>query len=178
MMSDLEKARNFKKGMAPTVWGPIFWATMHIVSLGYPESPTDDQRAGALAFFRSLKTVIPCPICRQHLSKHLETYPIEDAVSSREELIVWVWTLHNNVNRTLNKNEISMDEFLSNMTILSNMNYIQIPPKKEEISRVNFFYVLALLAGLGGLTFLGYQHRQKILQFFHSFKSSMTLSGL
>ena len=60
-------------GMGPDVWGPLFWSTMHIVTLGYAETPTKEEQDAATQFFNSLAIVIPCPICRAHYSHFLQT---------------------------------------------------------------------------------------------------------
>jgi hypothetical protein len=99
--------------MPPDVWGPIFWNAMHIVSLAYPAQPTEEDKAGTRAFFESLATVIPCPICRTHYKEMIAASP--PAVNSKGELIVWVWEIHNEVNKMLKKPEMSMDDFLERM---------------------------------------------------------------
>lgn len=101
--------------MPPSVWGPIFWNTMHIVSLGYPEHPSEADKAGAKSFYTSLATVIPCPICREHYSQFLKDGSLEEAVQSKGQLIYWVWDVHNKVNVMLQKRTLTIDEFLDNM---------------------------------------------------------------
>ncbi len=107
---------NVNIGMPPDVWGPIFWDAMHIASLAYPAQPTEADKAGARAFFESLATVIPCPVCRQHYAEKLKTSPV--AVDSKGELIYWVWDIHNQVNTMLNKPTVTIEEFLERMRTL------------------------------------------------------------
>ncbi len=107
---------NVNIGMPPDVWGPIFWNAMHIVSLAYPAQPTEADKAGARAFFESLATVIPCPVCREHYSEKIKASPI--AVESKGELIYWVWDIHNQVNTMLNKPTVSIEAFLERMRSL------------------------------------------------------------
>ena len=104
--------------MPPSVWGPIFWHAMHIASLGYPVQPTEVDKAGMKAFFESLQTVIPCPVCREHYKQHLKEMPVDEARGSRGDLVFWVWTLHNSVNRMLDKPEYSLDAFIEHMQAL------------------------------------------------------------
>jgi hypothetical protein len=107
---------DFNIAMPPDVWGPIFWHTMHIVSLAYPVQPTEADKAGARAFFESLTTVLPCPICREHYAAKIKETP--PAVDSKGELIYWVWDIHNQVNTMLNKPTITIDQFLEHMRAL------------------------------------------------------------
>jgi hypothetical protein len=103
--------------MRPTIWGPILWNTMHIISLGYPDNPTADIQEAASSFYRSLTSLIPCPICREHYKNHLTTTP--PATESKKALIEWVWMIHNKVNQDLGKSEISFDAFMQHMESLS-----------------------------------------------------------
>jgi hypothetical protein len=106
-------------GMSPDVWGPYFWTTMHIASLGYSPHPTEQEQKAAIAFYESLKYMIPCPICRDHYSYLLESRPIAQAVGSRDALVAWVFDIHNSVNQQLGKPEITFDAYIQSMTALS-----------------------------------------------------------
>ncbi len=112
-----DKLDKYSISMPPDVWGPIFWNAMHIVSLAYPATPTEEDKAGTRAFFESLTTVIPCPICRTHYKEKIAASP--PALESKGELIVWVWEIHNEVNKMLKKPEMSMEAFLERMKHLS-----------------------------------------------------------
>ena len=137
--------------MPPDVWGPIFWNAMHIVSLAYPATPTDAEKAGTRAFFESLATVLPCPICREHYKEKIAASP--PAVNSKGELIVWVWEIHNEVNKMLQKPEMSMEDFLARMKRLG-----------RETTGVAWEKVAAAgILGLivGGVGFWAYQKYRK-----------------
>ena len=105
------------RGMRPSVWGPILWNTMHIISLGYPEIPDDATQQAAANFYRSLSFLIPCPICRIHYTKLIQVIP--PATESKDALMKWVFTIHNQVNKELGKAEISYDAFINHMESLS-----------------------------------------------------------
>lgn len=105
------------RGMRPSVWGPILWNTMHIISLGYPEIPDEATQQAAANFYRSLSSLIPCPICRIHYTKLIQVIP--PATESKDALMKWVFTIHNQVNKELGKAEISYDAFINHMESLS-----------------------------------------------------------
>ena len=107
--------------MRPSVWGPIFWHTMHIISLGYPEEPDEKTRQAASSFYESLSTLIPCPICRDHYTQHIQQTP--PTTESRKSLVEWVWKIHNQVNHDIGKAEISFDAFLDHMESLSQESF-------------------------------------------------------
>lgn len=136
-------------GMGPETWGPIFWTTMHIVTLGYSVTPTSEEKAGATAFFNSLQTMIPCPLCREHYVAFLKESPVESAVHSRDALIVWAFMLHNKVNRRLGKREYSWDEFIANMRALAASGHTRLP------SRCGPSPILSLLVGGAALFGIG-----------------------
>lgn len=137
-------------GMSPSVWGPILWSTMHIVTLGYSEMPSDQEKKAAVEFFDSLVYMIPCPICKEHYKMILEKYPVENAVGNRTELANWVFMIHNKVNEQLSKPQITMQQFINNLTVLSSKTSIAIPPK-ETVQN----HSLPLVTGLGLLVGVG-----------------------
>jgi hypothetical protein len=104
--------------LPPSVWGPIFWNTIHIVTLGYSKHPTSEEQDHMRMFFESLKTVIPCPVCREHYKEHLKTMPIEPALKGRAELVEYAWTLHNKVNEMLEKPHFTQEQFIQHMKSL------------------------------------------------------------
>ena len=118
-MDNQKKPRFPALGMSPAVWGPIFWATMHIVSLGYSATPTDEERASTIAFYNSLAYTIPCPICKTHYRAVLAQSPVESAVKSRHDLIHWVFDVHNSVNVQLGKPKITFDQYIAYMQSLA-----------------------------------------------------------
>lgn len=134
-------------GMSPAVWGPIFWATMHIVSLGYSSKPTDEERAQAIAFYNSLASTIPCPICKTHYKTFLARSPVEAAVNNRQDLIHWVFELHNDVNAQLGKRRISFVEYVRSMQALAATNTVL--PSTNNTSYL--LGILAAIVGIGGI---------------------------
>jgi hypothetical protein len=133
-------------GMSPGVWGPVFWTTMHIVSLGYPRTPTEDEKAAASNFYNSLAYMIPCPICKEHYRHFLETDPVDDALNSRDELITWVFNLHNKVNEKLSKKQVTWEEFIQQMSVLSNKQSLSIVHGGSHGG--NGLWPVALIAGV------------------------------
>jgi hypothetical protein len=89
--------------LPPTVWGPLFWHTIHITALGYSNEPTYAQKRAAKEFFEALAHLIPCPLCRSHYETHLQKYPISPHLDKRIDLFRWTVNLHNEVNKSLGK---------------------------------------------------------------------------
>ena len=98
--------------LQPSVWGPLFWHTMHIVAIGYPQNPTYAQKRAAKEFYESLSFLIPCPVCREHYQTHLQKMPLTPHLDKREDLFKWTVELHNEVNTLLGKPRLLDSEVL------------------------------------------------------------------
>jgi hypothetical protein len=97
--------------LPPEVWGPIFWCTLHIVSLAYPTEPTYAEKRAAKDFFNSFTQLLPCPVCKEHFREVIAMLPVDTWLDNRASVTEWVWMLHNRVNARLGKREITMSEF-------------------------------------------------------------------
>ena len=103
------------KGMhiPPEVWGPIFWGTIHIVSLAYPDEPSYAEKRAAKGFYTALPHILPCPKCREHFREVLQGLPVETWLDNRKSLVEWTWMVHNQVNARLGKAAITQEEFFA-----------------------------------------------------------------
>jgi len=101
-----------KLKMPPEVWGPIFWHTIHIAAMGYPEKPTYSQKKAAKEFFESLIFLLPCDKCRKHYTQHLAIKPVTQYLDRRQDLFKWTVDLHNEVNASLQKPRLSESEVI------------------------------------------------------------------
>lgn len=145
-----------RMGMSPDVWGPVFWATMHIATLGYPVNPTSKDKEAAIKFFESLVIMLPCPICREHYGVHLSEMPVKDVVHSRDALINWVFNIHNKINVQLGKKEITWEDYIkymSKLALLERVNLLKTP--KVESSSLQTSIAVNTVVFLGGLALGG-----------------------
>jgi FAD-linked sulfhydryl oxidase len=97
----------------PTVWGPFFWHTIHIVALGYSKNPSYTEKKCAKDFYESLAFLLPCGICREHYSEHLKANPITPFLDTRADLLKWTIMIHNSVNKMLKKPEWTEQEIIA-----------------------------------------------------------------
>lgn len=128
--------------MPPTIWGPFFWNTIHIMTLAYPKDPDEQTQQAAKNFFYSLQYLLPCDICKEHYKKHLEEDP--PVVSSQKEIILYAFNLHNKVNKDLGKSVITYGEFMTHIRSLSKSSNF-------ECSTTNMIYVLLGIAAIGSI---------------------------
>jgi hypothetical protein len=97
--------------MKPEIWGPHAWIFMHSVTFDYPDNPTPEIQNRYKLFFESLQYVLPCELCRNHYTKNLKKFPINNHVlKTRKNLIEWLIDLHNNVNKSNKKPKLSYKE--------------------------------------------------------------------
>ena len=103
--------------MRPEVWAPAMWQTMHSVALGFPRSPTEQQKAAYRAFFVGLGDVIPCETCAASYRRLMlfgsaaGRIPSLDAALDAPSpcpltpspLFAWSVALHNAVNAEIGK---------------------------------------------------------------------------
>ena len=150
----------------PTVWGPFFWHTIHIVALGYPKNPTYTDKKCAKDFYESLAFLLPCAICREHYKDHLAKHPITTFLDSRTDLIKWTIEIHNSINKTLEKAEWTLPEVLAYYEKLGSRNRSPVWTK-EDMNEVDyrsfvkgFITGAAILSTLGGV-FYFLHHLQK-----------------
>ena len=98
------------KSIRPAIWGPYGWKFMHYVSLGYPESPSENDKRNYKDFFTSLQDILPCEKCQVNYKQNIYDHPIDKALDSRDSLVKWVIDIHNRVNKELGKNELGYEE--------------------------------------------------------------------
>lgn len=97
----------------PKVWGPGVWKKIHQKTLNYPRNPLGRDKDEMYQFFMNLPNQLPCATCAANLQQHLRTYELTyEILSSRKRLCFWAIDLHNIINRSLGKEELSYEEAL------------------------------------------------------------------
>ena len=94
-------------GMQPTVFGPIVWHFLHMISFNYPIRPTKEQKAQYTRYIWSLSDILPCQTCRHHMKQNLIDLGFDrnndEIMSSRSTFSKFIFDLHNRVNEQLQK---------------------------------------------------------------------------
>lgn len=86
---------------------------MHAVAMFYPDFPDADDMSHARNFYLSLQGLLPCASCSEHYTQLLLRFPIEPVLHSKMELMRWVWTIHDEVNKRTGKTGPTFAEYLS-----------------------------------------------------------------
>jgi hypothetical protein len=96
--------------MKPLIWGKYVWMSLHLIALGYPINPTQEDKNAYKNFFNDFYKVIPCVDCAHHYKTNLNDVPLTDTVfSSRNNIFDWTIEIHNKVNVMLGKPVISKE---------------------------------------------------------------------
>ena len=120
--------------MLPEIWGQHAWNFIHLLTLGYPQNPSETEKTQYRNFFYALIYVLPCKKCCHNLAANINKYPLTDNIlSSRNSFVKWGIDLHNAVNLHTGKDPLSYKDALNEINKLMNVN------KKEDNT---VYYVL------------------------------------
>jgi|APGre2960657373_1045057.scaffolds.fasta_scaffold133655_1 hypothetical protein len=108
--------------IAPEVWGPPFWAAIHLSCLAAPKVIEPEREAGFRQFFASLQHVLPCKKCRVHMAENLAALPLDASAfaKGRDSLFAWSVALHNRVNAANGKPEMPAEAARALWTSIAN----------------------------------------------------------
>lgn len=81
--------------------GRATWKYFHTVMARFPDKPTADESAALKSYIHLFQRLYPCGECSQHFGQILDKFPPQ--VSSRSAAAVWACHVHNEVNKSLEK---------------------------------------------------------------------------
>jgi hypothetical protein len=91
-------------GFLVSVWGPLQWTFLHIMSFNYPINPTPEDKKHYRDYVLNLQYVLPCKYCRMNLTNNFKKKPLQMChMASRETFSRYIYDLHETVNRMLKK---------------------------------------------------------------------------
>ena len=111
------------------IWGPKAWFFLHTITFNYPENPTKNDKLNYKNFFKSLQYVLPCKVCKKNYINHINEFPIDDFLNSKDDIVKWLINIHNEVNKILKKPIINYEdviEYYNNIYNNNNYNIIYI----------------------------------------------------
>ncbi len=96
-----------------TTWQPVTWILFHTLALNYNEEYKDKY----VTFFNTLRTIIPCRICRNHFCENIGKPGLTiDENINKDKIFNWTVDLHNCVNKMNRKKIWSYDEARNHYT--------------------------------------------------------------
>ena len=79
----------------PKIWGNAGWIFLRNIAKGYPDKPTDEDKAKYMRYFESIGDVLPCSTCRHNYKKHWNDIPINKHLGNKNSLYRWVNLIKN-----------------------------------------------------------------------------------
>jgi len=131
--------------MNPKIWGPHAWIFLHTITLNFPDNPTLEQKKHYKDFFESLINIIPCDKCRYNYMLKIKKHPVN--VENRNKLVEWLLFIHNEVNKSNGKKEITMPELIKTYREMysSKKKDSEITIKKKYINYIIVLLILILI---------------------------------
>jgi hypothetical protein len=100
------------KTFTPDVWGPHYWFFLMTLALSYPDHVNAVTKRKYYDFIINLPIFIPNPEIGNQFSELLDKYPVSPYLDCRDSFVKWVHFIHNKINHSLGKEEISFTEAL------------------------------------------------------------------
>jgi hypothetical protein len=100
----LTRKKGDETGMQTRTWGPAGWIFLHSIAQNYPWKPTEEQKYSYYSFFNLVGNVLPCRYCRESYQKFIHEPDTEltmKSMESRKSLFLWLYKIHNKVNKKL-----------------------------------------------------------------------------
>jgi hypothetical protein len=92
-------------------WSKPYWDFLYIIAYTYPDNPNEQVKKDTKNMLYSLRSLIPCSVCRNHYRKNLINYPpTNKTVCNSNNLFNWISNIHNQVNKSLGKKVLTKDE--------------------------------------------------------------------
>jgi hypothetical protein len=96
--------------LEPAIWGPHYWFFIHTIAHIYPESPDKATKRKYYDLIQNIPTFLPIGTMSNRFSDMINTYPVTPYLDSHESLVRWTHFIHNKVNVSLGKEEITLLE--------------------------------------------------------------------
>lgn len=138
----------------PIIWGPHYWFFLMTIAVSYPKKANSVLKKKYYDFIMNLPLFIPNDKMGNKFSRLLDKYPVEPYLDSRESFIKWIHYIHNQVNKQLNKPELSYVEAMD--AYYSNYKPKEII-RKEEIKKRKQFYFGTVLVSLAISVYILYK---------------------
>ena len=97
--------------MNPEIWGPHYWFVIHSIAMNYPNSPNAIDKKDHYKFVQSLPQFIPDKKSAKNFTELIKLYPVLPYLDNRKDFVKWTHFIHNRVNESLGKDQISLRDF-------------------------------------------------------------------
>jgi len=128
----------------PAVWGPHYWFFLHTIAQIYPESPDKATKRKYYDLIQNMPIFLPIGTMSNRFSELINKYPVTPYLDSHESLVRWVHFIHNKINVSLGKEEVTLLESVD----LYNKHYTAAPivmMEKLNIKKHHIYISLSLI---------------------------------
>jgi fumarate reductase subunit C len=129
----------------PKIWGPHYWFVLHTIALTYPVKANETVRKKYYDFIENLPIFIPIENIGNYFSKLLDKYPVTPYLDSRESFIKWIYFIHNEVNKELGYEELTLSDSLEKYYKQYENSEKQFQIKNNTREKYIYFSILLLL---------------------------------
>jgi hypothetical protein len=92
------------------VWGPHYWFVLYTMALTYPPKPNDVLKKKYYDFIQNVPLFLPVQSMGNSFAQLLDKYPVTPYLDSQTAFLKWMHFIHNKVNLSINKPEITLEE--------------------------------------------------------------------
>jgi hypothetical protein len=104
----IEKRQRVESGAH--IWGPQYWFVLLTMAHMYPDFPTTITKRKYYDFIMNLPLFLPNESMGNQFAEMLDKYPVTPYLDKRESFVRWVVFIHNKINMSLGKLELSLEE--------------------------------------------------------------------
>lgn len=137
----------------PTVWGPHYWFVLHTIAITYPHTPNEVTRKKYYDFIQNLPIFLPVEEIGNTFSRFLDRYPVTPYLDSRTSFMKWMHFIHNKVNASLGKDEITMEEAMSSYYDHYKPKSVKSEDERKRREKLIFGALFISICILGGVLY-------------------------
>ena len=94
--------------MNPKLWGSNLWIFLHLLTFDYNPEIKQEHKI----FLNNLSNILPCEDCKKEYKKYMTIKKINAILKSKDDYIKGIWEFHNDVNKRLNKKQLTFNKFI------------------------------------------------------------------
>jgi hypothetical protein len=126
------------KNLDSEIWGPHFWFFLHTIAYSYPSQPNEVTKRKYYELIHNFPLFIPDEKIGNNFNEMLTKYPVSPYLCSRNSFMKWVFFIHNKINYSLGKPEITYLESLD----LYLKQYEPTPVKLHQMFKLKRKYII------------------------------------
>jgi hypothetical protein len=104
-------------------WGPSTWFLFHTLAEKIKEENFDNLKNELLDLIKNICMNLPCPNCSNHATQYIQNLNYV-SIRSKNDLKMFLFNFHNDVNRRRNVKQFSLEELNSKYSKSNTLNII------------------------------------------------------